>query len=256
MANANNKKTSTKNKKVVKKAKTSPSKEVTKKQINKNEKSKLQKLSKKNIIMLLLTTIFLLVLIIGATYAYYNVTSNNNNSTQRLLTEIPKVGNVSLVNNVKNLHIRMNALNMQQGNITKELWATDTEADYEEEETPREVAKATVVGGEESTRYTCTFDLNINVTGSMVSSLQEGDAIIRFSGLDNFEYDLTDITSPRRITINTLSGKNREEILYVSAKINNKIVSQDYLQGKELNIDITNSNFTCDIKTLPSDSSQ
>ena len=47
----------------------------------------------------------------------------------------------------------------------------------------------------------------------MASALQEGDAIIKFSGLDNFEYDLTNITSPRRITINTLSGRNREEKL-------------------------------------------
>ena len=212
-----------------------------------------KKLSRQTMTLLLVPSIMLLILVIGATYAYYNVQSGNTSSTHSLSTGVGEAGSVSLVNDTKNLHIRMTALNMQEDNGIDELWATDTSDNYDEEEVLRPIAHATVIGGDDETRYTCTFSLTINLTGTMVSSLQEGDAIIRFRGMDSFEYDLSNVTSPTTITINTLSGRNREESLYVSAKINNKDSNQDYLQGKSLNIEITNSDFSCEVKGTPSD---
>lgn len=232
------------------------------KKINKNNKKTTKKIAKKTpprktkvtrkqIITLIVPAIFLLILVIGATYAYYNVQSGNNSSTHSLFTSVEKAGSVSLVNNTKDLHIRLTALNMQQGNGVNELWATNTSANYDEEEIPREIAKATVIGGEDDERYTCTFTLNIDIDGDMADYLEEGDGLIKFSGLAEFEYDLNDVTATRTITINNLSGKNREQILYVSAKINNKTTNQDYLQGRSLEIEITNSDFSCAIQTAP-----
>ena len=246
MAKKIEKSKSAKNKKPIVKPKSSPSKKTVKA----NNKKKVQKLPKKNMIFFILALVFFLALVVGTTYAYFNVTSNTDTTNSRLLTRVPEAGSVSLINPSKNLHIRLNAVNMQEKDTLKELWTTDTEDDYDEEEIPREVSKLELIGGNDDSQYSCTFKLNIELLGTMVESLKLGDGVIRFSGLETVEYDLTEVISPKIITVSSLNINNREEKLYVSAKINNKKQNQDYLQGKSLEINITNSDLSCVIGSM------
>lgn len=200
---------------------------------------------KRAIILLLVTTIIILILVISATYAYFSVLTSSSGSTHNVTTKLPKVGSIVLSNPPTNLHVRLNALNMLEKNAGDKLYATDGAEDYESEYNPRIIALATVSGGEDDTKYSCSYDLNINITGTMKDYLQTGDAKLIFSGALTAEYDLVGMITSKKIEFNNLSGTNREEKLYAALVFNNKETNQDYLQGKNLNIELTGSGFTC-----------
>lgn len=200
---------------------------------------------KRAIILLLVATIIILILVISATYAYYSVQISSFGATHNVTTKLPKVGSVVLSNPPTNLHIRLNALNMLEEDAGDKLYATDSANDYESEYNPRIIALATVSGGEDYTKYNCSYDLNINITGTMKDYLQTGDAKLIFSGALNNEYDLVEMITPKKIEFNNLSGTNREEKLYAALVFNNKDENQDYLQGKNLSVELTGSRFAC-----------
>lgn len=203
-------------------------------------------IDKKSLVLLLVAGVILLILIISAAYAYYTVQVSNSSATHNVTTTLPKVGSVVLSNPTTNLHIRLNALNMKEIDAGNKLYATDSNEDYESEKTPRIIGKATVNGGEDDTRYSCHFNLNINIIGTMKDYLQTGDAKLIFSGALTGEYDLVGMVTPKRIEFNNLSGTNREENLYLVLEFNNRNTEQNYLTGKNINIVLTSSDFACE----------
>lgn len=204
---------------------------------------------KRVFIMTLIAILTLLSLILGASYAYFSVFNSNNSSTSVLRTTTGSVGTVVLTNPTSNLHINLKALNMQSGNSQTVLYATTTDADYEERSTPRSIGTSTVVGGDTDVNYNCSYDLNITLTGTMVNSLQNDDAKLILSGIYEDVIDLTNLTSPITIVVDTLSGTYREASLYAVLLFHNKTSNQDYLKGKSLEIELENSNLHCEIKT-------
>ena len=216
-------------------------------------KSKNNTISKKSIILLVFTTMLLLALIVGAAYAYYSVQITNSEASKKVVTTIPKVGTISLSSPTPYMHINLTSQNMPQGDLVTALYATDTEKDYDEEEIPRSIGKISVIGGEDETEYVCSFNLNINVSGTMKDELQYDDARIIFSGAFEGEYALAYVPDSFDILIDNLSGTHREEDIYVTVKFINKDENQNYLQGKELNIEITASNLTCSHKVKESE---
>ena len=208
-------------------------------------------LDKKITVRLVVVLVTLLSLIIGASYAYFAVTGNNSATKAGIASTTGGVGTVALVNPTPNLHVNLTAGNMDEEVKGSILYGTDdVNLDYDEEEIPRSIAKATVVGGDDNVEYTCTFDLSVSLTGTMAEVLKANDASIIFSGIYEGVYDLTSPDLNRVITIRGLTGLNREENLYVVVKVNNKTTTQDYLQGKHLEIELSHSNFSCDMKTI------
>ena len=197
--------------------------------------------------MNIVAILFLLLLIVSATYAYYGVDVNNTSTTAVIDTLTRDIGTVVLSNPTPNLHINLTGTNMQQGNVQSVLYATNTEADYESNSTSRSVATATVVGGAPEINYSCTFQFNISLSGTMANSLQTNDAKLLLSGIYEDVIDLSEVTSPITIVLDSLSGTHREASLYATVLFNNKTTNQDYLQGKSLTITMSNSNIHCEI---------
>ena len=207
---------------------------------------------KKKIRLLIIGLIVLLITIIGATYAYFSITGTNNSSSSVITNTFGESGNVTLTGS-NTLHITLNATDMATNNKGNVYYATDVQSEnYKTTSTSYEVAKAQVVGGDDSQSYSnCKFNLNVALSGDMANLLQEGDMKITFSGAYTGTYDLSNLSSPYEVTLSNLSGTNRTQSVNAVVEFNNLDKDQVYLAGKTLTITLTNTNFSCNGKTQP-----
>ena len=207
---------------------------------------------KKKIRLLIIGLIVLLITIIGATYAYFSITGTNNSSSSVITNTFGESGNVTLTGS-NTLHITLNATDMATNNKGNIYYATDVQSEnYKTTSTSYEVAKATVVGGDDSQSYSnCKFNLNVALSGDMANLLQEGDMKITFSGAYTGTYDLSNLSSPYEVTLSNLSGTNRTQSINAVVEFNNLDKDQVYLAGKTLTITLTNTDFSCNGTTQP-----
>ena len=201
---------------------------------------------KKKIRLLIIGLIVLLITIIGATYAYFSITGTNNSSSSVITNTFGESGNVTLTGS-NTLHITLNATDMATNNKGNIYYATDVSGEnYKTTSTSYEVAKAQVVGGDDSQSYSnCKFNLNVALSGDMANLLQEGDMKITFSGAYTGVYDLSNLSSPYEVTLSNLSGTNRTQSINAVVEFNNLDKDQVYLAGKTLTITLTNTDFSC-----------
>ena len=202
--------------------------------------------NKKRMILMLIGLFVSLLAVVGATYAYFSITGTNNSSSSVITNTFGESGNVTLTGS-NTLHITLNATDMATNNKGNIYYATDVQSEnYKTTSTSYEVAKATVVGGDDSQSYSnCKFNLNVALSGDMANLLQEGDMKITFSGAYTGTYDLSNLSSPYEVTLSNLSGTNRTQSINAVVEFNNLDKDQVYLSGKTLTITLTNTDFSC-----------
>ncbi len=203
--------------------------------------------NKKVISMILVSIVVLFFLVIGSAYAYFSTTGENSTTNVTATSTTGSVGTVTIINPTSNLHVRVKETSMNiSSNDT--IYATDdANLDFVSVVDPKPVATLTVTGGDSNVSYICSFRLNISLSGTMVNSLQRGDAFLSFSGAYEHTFDLLDLNSYEDILIDTLSGTNRSESVNVTAYFVNRNAIQDYLQGKSLEITLNNTNLSCEL---------
>ena len=204
-------------------------------------------MDKKNTMLLTVIAVAtLLVAVVGATFAYFSVTGTNDAKTTVVTTEAEEVGTVALTNPTSAMSITLTAADMASAKQGTPYYATTTDANYVTSAENNQVALATVTGGETDTKYTCTFNLNVVVDGTMKESLVAGDAKIVFSGALEEESDLTTVAASRSVTFSNLTGTATTEDVKAYVVFNNTTVNQNAVAGKTLTVTLSNSDFTCD----------
>ena len=208
--------------------------------------------NKKRMILMLIGLFVSLLAVVGATYAYFSITGTNNSQSTVITNTFGESGNVTLTGS-NTLHITLNATDMATNNKGNIYYATDVQSEnYKTTSTSYEVAKAQVVGGDDSQSYSnCKFNLNVALSGDMANLLQEGDMKITFSGAYTGTYDLSNLSSPYEVTLSNLSGTNRTQSINAVVEFNNLDKDQVYLAGKTLTITLTNTDFSCNGTTQP-----
>ena len=154
--------------------------------------------NKKTIIASIIGVTLLVVLVVGATFAYFTTTVLNDEGVTNVTGKTDAIGSISLTNPTANLHLSLSALDMSEDNKNTNYYETDDATkNYDIEEVQREIAVATITGGEDTTYYECTATINVDVSGTMVDGLKVSDAYIRFNGL------LTHNVSLKNVSVNT-----------------------------------------------------
>ena len=207
------------------------------------------KMDAKTLLLIAIVVLSMFILVIGAAFAFFGVTSNLNQTSSQATITTDSIGTVTLINPTGALHVRLSNNNMMQDNIGSSFYATDNNnLEFDSIATPRVVARATVSGGSNSVNYSCSFYFNVQITGTMKDELKAGDGKLILSGAYSGEYDLASIFTSRRITLDNLSGSNREAVMSAVIEFKNTSSIQDYLQGKSLSISLSNSDLVCSIK--------
>lgn len=215
-------------------------------------------MDKKNTMLLTVIAVAtLLVAVVGATFAYFSVTGANDNQTTAVNVKAEDIGSVALSNPTSTMNISVTAADMSLANAgTSKFYATTASdgSGYNTTATPYTVAEGKVGGGAATTKYKCTFTLNVAVTGDMKDALDAGDASIVFSGALTETSDLTTVAATRTVTFDNLTGPDATQNVQAYVVLNNRADadgvagsgSQNDLAGKSLTITLSNTNFACD----------
>ena len=210
---------------------------------------------KKTIILTIIGLITLISLVVGATFAFYTMTTNDKTNPTNVSGNTEGLGQAILTNPTPKLHLKLSAVDMNSANKGKVYYATnDINKNYDTEETKRSIAIASVGGGLEDTKNQCESTLTIEIDGSMKDVLTNGDGKIVLtptSGIEieTTEIDLKDLADKTSITLPVvykITGSNEEKIEAIML-INNRETDQINLAGKQININITNSSFKCEV---------
>jgi len=204
--------------------------------------------NKKTIIASIIGVALLVVLVVGATFAYFTTAVTNDNGETLVTGKTDAIGSISLTNPTSNLHITLNAIDMAQDNLNT-YWATnDATLNYDSEEVQRDIAVATLTGGEATTHYECSTTINVSVTGTMVAGLQTGDAYIQFGGLLTNKVDLKNVSSIGYPVTFALNGTDKpSDKVSAAIAIENRNANQNSIAGKELSVKFTNSDLVCKV---------
>ncbi len=210
---------------------------------------------KKTIVLTIIGLITLISLVVGATFAFYTMTTNDKTNPTNVSGNTEGLGQAILTNPTPKLHLKLSAVDMNSANKGKIYYATnDINKNYDTEETKRSIAIASVGGGLEDTKNQCESTLTIEIDGSMKDVLTNGDGKIVLtptSGIEieTTEIDLKDLGDKTSITLPVvykITGSNEEKIEAIML-INNRETDQLNLAGKQININITNSSFKCEV---------
>lgn len=217
-------------------------------------------MDKKNTMLLTVIAVAtLLVAVVGATFAYFSVTGANDGNTTAVTLEAEDVGTVALTNPTTGLYLGVTAADMASTKAGTSYYATvvatdGAQANYDTASTPREVAVATVTGGETDTKYNCSFTLEVTVTGDMKDSLTTGDAVLTLAGATTQSYDLSGGDTTFTVNMNDLTGTNTTQTVTAVVQLNNRADAttgdgtgnQNALAGKALSVSLQNTDFACD----------
>jgi len=208
--------------------------------------------NKKTIIASIIGVALLVVLVVGATFAYFTTAVTNDDGETLLTGKTDAIGSISLTNPTSKLHITLNAIDMAQDNLNT-YWATnDATLNYDSAEVQRDIAVATLTGGEATTHYECTTTINVSVSGTMVAGLQTGDAYIQFGGLLTNKVDLKNVSSTGYPVTFALNGTDKlTDKVSAAIAIENRNANQNSIAGKELSVRFTNNDLVCKVVDAP-----
>jgi len=203
---------------------------------------------KKSIKLTIIGLAVLFALILGATYAYLQAIITNDNSQTLILGKTDKLGTVTLSNPTSDLKLKVTAKDMLKNKLGIYYATTDETLNYDADEIQRNVAVATLFGGESSLNYKCSMTVNIVTEGTMLSFLDEGDIYVQFGGLLTNKVDLTNISSEGyTVDFNLNNTYLPEQYVSASVALVNKNTNQNDLAGKSLAISFQNTNFSCEV---------
>jgi len=204
--------------------------------------------NKKTLIASIIGVALLVVLVAGATFAYFTTAVTNDNGETLVTGKTDAIGSISLTNPTSNLHITLNALDMTQDNLNTYYATNDATLNYDSEEVQRDIAVATLTGGEATTHYECTTTINVNVSGTMVAGLQSGDAYIQFGGLLTDKVDLKNASTTGYPVTFKLNGTDKlSDKVSAAIAIENRNANQNSIAGKELSVRFTNNDLVCKV---------
>lgn len=190
----------------------------------------------------------LLILVIGATYAYLTAAITNDNGVTNIAGKTQAIGSISLSNPTSDLKLKVTAKDMLKDKLGIYYATNDSSLNYDTEEVQREIAVATLSGGDASIYYECSAKINIVADGTMLSYLDEGDLYVQFGGLLNNKIDLTNISSSGYLVTFNLNGTDTfTQSVTASVALENKSTDQSDLAGKSLSIDFENTDFSCNV---------
>lgn len=217
--------------------------------MNSNIKNK-----KKAMVTLMIGALVLLVLIFSATYAYFNVGTSDNFGTTSIKAGAAQVGNVALTSG-SNLTLNLTRDQMMQKSSDTSYYASANGTTTTE--TSPIMATATVTG--EGT-YSCNYTLTIakSATNDLYNSFQSwsgktdnqivlkiGDQVYDFNTPNMFDSNnrltysgtFNGITSSTAVSLRSLTAQLKF--------VNKNALVQDALQGKDITLTFTASEFNC-----------
>ena len=208
-----------------------------------------EKNNKKAIITLVVGIGVLLVLIFSATFAYFSVTSRNNFGTKTITGTAEATGSVALNGTSTSLRLNLSGTDMMKGEDDITYWATS-------DGTPSTTQNIVTIGSTQVTGpgyYNCDYTLSVTGTGTnnMYTAFQgmsgkSTEQIVLKIGDTKYDFNTANLFP---ITINgTLNGVTGSSVKSLTAEfyiVNKETVVQDALAGKDLNITITATSFSC-----------
>ncbi len=211
------------------------------------------------IILTIIGIATLLAAVVGATFAFYSITSNDNTTETTVTGEAESLGGTLLTNPTQDLHINLAATDMNMANQGKTYYAAkETDKNYEETAKSHVITQAEVSNGEIGSKYLCTSNLKIALSGTMKDELVAGDGKVTLIPSANVtigttEYDLKtladatdgEISIPVTYKITKATAENAIETISAQVSINNTTTDQLKLAGKQVVVKMNVSEFGC-----------
>ncbi len=209
----------------------------------------------KSIPYILIVLSALIILVIGSAYAYFATGTTNNFGTTTIEGYADSTGTVSLVGTNAQLSIHLSGVDMAQGQSDITYYATSNG-------TPSVTENSVVVGSTSVTGnnyYNCSYTLSATATGTnnMYTAFQgmtgkSAGQIVLQVGSNTYDFNTANLFP---ITINgTLEGVTASESQSIEASlyvVNKSNLAQDALQGKDIQIILTATNFSCTAVEAP-----
>jgi len=203
---------------------------------------------KKKITLTIISVATLVVLVLSATFAYFRATTSSSGTTTKVTASAEEVGSIALTNPTPELHLNLSASDMAQDNLGVYYATDDENKSYDEEAIARDIAVATLSGGSATANYECTTTISVEVSENMASVLKEGDAYIQFGGALTNKVDLTKVSSEGYLATFKLDGtKVLSQSVSAVIGIENRNTDQSYIAGKNLGIEFSNSELSCQV---------
>ena len=214
-----------------------------------NEKINVEKDNKKVVLLVGIVLSILVVLVFSATYAYFSVNTSNNFGNTTIDAAAESVGTVALNGNSANIRLNLSAVDMMKGENDITYWGTS-------DGTPSTTQNVVTIGSTEVTGagyFNCTYTLNVTATGTnnMYTAFQgmsgkSTEQIVLKIGDTKYDFNTANLF-PITINgiLNGLSGSSSKSLTAEFYLVNKEGVIQDALEGKDLNITITATNFSC-----------
>jgi len=203
--------------------------------------------NKKTIIASIIGVALLVVLVVGATFAYFTTAVTNDDGETLVTGKTDAIGSIALTNPTSNLHITLSALDMAQSNLGAYYATNDSTKNYDTEEVQREIAVATLTGGEATTHYECTTTINLIRDPALMMVLQPGDAYIQFGGVLTDKVDLTSVQSSFPVTFKLNGTDTLRQSVSASFSIVNRNVNQNAIAGKNFTLKFLNDDLECKV---------
>ncbi len=194
-----------------------------------------------------------LLLLLGTTFAYYAVSTINKTTKATFNGYMERMGDVTLSNLTNNnFKLDFNSVDMAKTNEGYYYATNEENKKYAltEEDGTYNFAKVEVKGGEDHTNYFCTFDITVEMNGSMSVALESGDFLVKINGANlNTRLDLSKIRDTNKKVYNVSMNLHGNETKYIETffRLKNKRLNQDYLKNTSMNVAIEASNLNCQL---------
>ena len=203
----------------------------------------------KMMIYVLVGVVTLLVMVLGSAYAYFATGTTNNFGTTTITGAADSAGSVTLVGTNATIRLNLSGSDMMQGNDDITYWGTST-GDPSTTQNVVTIGSTSVSG---SNYYNCNYTLSATATGTnnMYTAFQgmtgkSTEQIVLKVGDNTYDFNTASLFP---ITINgTLEGVSSSNIQNITAEfylVNKSNLTQDTLQGTDLSITLTATNFSC-----------
>ncbi len=231
-----------------------------------------RRMDKKNTMLLTVIAVAtLLVAVVGATFAYFSVSNTNQYTTTGITTTTDKIGAITIARGTEDLQMTLTATDMSTGNEKKYYSTVSGGKNHEDSLTKYDLAKFTLTGSEEKTKYTCTGNVKVKLEAqTKLGSAEESPTLPSFvtedgklhlegpTNIDGLGGTTTDITlkdlkeaASQEKTISdvkfNLSGTTTEATLKGYLEVTNTSEEQNYMADKSFKVSIDLDGFKCTI---------
>ncbi len=199
------------------------------------------------IISTIVLVIALILSVVGVSYAFFNLQINGEDTTTKIEISTGDANGIILSGKVENFHITVDADDMAYNNMGY-YYATNEDKNYvkNKEDGIKELGTIEIKGALEKPN-TCDATIKVELTSSILESIQEGDFTLGLIyGSNETEIDLKNIPSDGTIIEFELDGKTSPSYIQAYLKLNNANRDQSYLASQEINVKVNVEDFMCE----------